>query len=120
MLDLIIIRTRYLEENVVDGNITESDVTTELVENLDLHEAIDLCRREGVRFDATGTDWAALPDGSFVRDYGTGEREEVTIHPQGSWWPHEFAAFVAGVDGEHSPSLSFGYLALPADPIDQI
>lgn len=111
MLDLVIIRTRYT--TVVDGAIVDGDTSFSLVENLELHEAIDLCRKEGLTFKETGTDYCAQIDGAVTVDYGTGEMEEVTVHPQGMWWPHEFAAWQAGVDGEHGPSLSFGYLVHP-------
>lgn len=114
MLDLCITRTTFFEKDVIEGNITESDTSFQLVEDLDLHEAIELIRREGLTFAATGNDWAASPDGSRIIDYATGQREEVSIKPQGSWWPWEYVALVAGVDAEHDPSLSFGYL-VPLD-----
>jgi hypothetical protein len=107
MLDLTIVRITYLQDDVVDGDITTSDVSISVVEELELHEAIELCRKEGVTFAATGNDWATLPDGSHTIDYGTGREEQVTIHPRGSWWPWEYAALVAGVDADHSQSLWF-------------
>ena len=120
MLDLCIIRHTYTGRTE-DGEPLDSDTGFELVENLELHEAIELCRREGVRFDAVGNGlWAALPDGSHVLDYATGREEEVSIHPQGSWWPWEYEAFTAGVDGDASEALSWGYLISPKDHPDHV
>ena len=114
MLDLLITRTTFLDDDVIDGNITESDTSFQLVEDLELHEAIELCRNEGVDFASTGNDWAASPDGSRCIDLATGKREEISIKPQGSWWPWEYEALVAGVDAKYDPPLSFGYVVQPA------
>jgi hypothetical protein len=111
MLDLCVIRTTYTD--VFEGDPVNPDTSITLVEDLELHEAIDLCRKHGVSFAATGNQWAADPDGSHVIDYATGEVEEITIHPQGMWWPHEYEALVAGVDAKADSSLSFGYLVHP-------
>ena len=117
MLDLCIIRTTYLGLDE-DGEKIDTDVEFVLVEDLELDEAIELCRREGVRFDAVNNGlWAALPDGSHVIDYATGKEEEVQVHPQGSWWPWEYEAFTAGVDGGQESALQFDYLVHPADRI---
>lgn len=107
MLDLIVIRTRYTE--VYEGDPVDPDILTEVHEDIDLHEAIRIARNEGVTFGATGTTWAGLPDGSFTRNYATGEQEEVTVHPQGIWPASDYAAFVAGVDAEAGPYVDFGY-----------
>ena len=112
MLDLCIIRTTWTE--VYEGQPVDPDTSIKLVENLDLHEAIDLIRKEGLTFAASGNTWASNPDGSRCIDYATGMEEEVSIHPQGMWWPHEYDALVAGVDGKHDSALSFGYLVHPA------
>lgn len=115
MLDLCIIRHTFTGRTE-DGEPIDSDTSFQLVEDLELNEAIELCRREGVRFDAVNNGlWAALPDGERVLSYEIGGRsEEVSIHPQGSWWPWEYDAFMAGVDGGQDSALSFGYLVHPA------
>ena len=48
-----------------------------------IDEAVTLLTSGGLSFAATGTDWAALPDGSYISDYATGERREVTAHLDG-------------------------------------
>lgn len=48
-----------------------------------MRELIDAVRRDGVTFAATGNDWAADPDGSYVIDYATAEREAVSWHFDG-------------------------------------
>jgi hypothetical protein len=78
-----IIETYYLLDDVVDGDYPRDDtMTTEYpVDTVD--EAVELIRREGLSFDATGTDWAAQPDGSAVVNYATGQQVEVTAHLNG-------------------------------------
>lgn len=45
--------------------------------------AVRIIRQEGLTFEATGSDWAANPDGSTIVDYMAGEREEVSAHLSG-------------------------------------
>lgn len=103
MLDVKVTTVRYLDSEVYEGSLPFSayenaDVT--LHENLEIHEAIDLIRNLGLRFDATGNEWAADPDRSRIVDFQTGMREQVTAHPvvetMHDW---ELAAIIAGVDG---------------------
>lgn len=56
---------------------------TEVHEGLSAREAVDLIDRAGLSFAATGNDWAADPDGSYVSDYATGERTETSAHLSG-------------------------------------
>lgn len=79
-------RTTYLESEIVDGDYHGAPGTvaedTVYGENYPVH-AIDmyhLCREWGLYFSATGSDWAANPDGSVTTNYQTGEREVVTFH----------------------------------------
>jgi len=81
-------RTRFLEDDVWEGDFPRDDVRTEDF-NWDPREdtdeeiidgAVRVFEREGLTFAATGNDWAANPDGTVIVDYGTGEREEVTGH----------------------------------------
>lgn len=52
-------------------------------DDLTAREAADLIRRRGLTFEATGNDWAADPDGSYISDYATGERTETSAHLSG-------------------------------------
>lgn len=78
-------RTRFLEEDVWEGDYPRDDVRTEDYDCTDepVEEAVRAITREGLSFAATGTDWAAHPDGTQIIDYGTGQREEVTAHLYG-------------------------------------
>ena len=43
-------------------------------------ELVEAVRRDGVTFEASGTHYAIDPEGSYVIDYATGEREAVSWH----------------------------------------
>lgn len=75
-----IIEVRYLEDDVYEGTHPMDDVTTTVYDELTAREAADRIRREGLTFAATGNEWAANPDGSYISNYGTGERCETTAH----------------------------------------
>lgn len=45
-----------------------------------MSDLVDAVKRDGVRFDATGSDWAGDRDGSYVIDYRTAERCTVSWH----------------------------------------
>ncbi len=45
-----------------------------------MSELVEALKRDAVSFAATGSDWAADPDGSQIIDYVTGTRESVTWH----------------------------------------
>lgn len=76
-------RTYFLEADIVDGDYPRDDVTTEVHDGLTAREAADLLTREGLSFQATGNDWAADPDGTYISNYATGERVETSGHLSG-------------------------------------
>jgi hypothetical protein len=84
-----IIRVRFLEDEVYDGGIPQASYDNATVEDFEcdapdvIDEAVRALERAGVTFAATGTTWAADPDGSYVSDYGTAERTETTGHLYG-------------------------------------
>ena len=78
-----IIRVRFLEDDVYEGGIPQASYDNAVEEEYECETAYDaVCRirEHGLTFEATGTDWAANPDGSTIIDYATAEREEVTAH----------------------------------------
>lgn len=103
-----IYRLRFLEEDIHDGEVPRDDVDTDVHEGLTAREACELIRSEGLTFEATGNDWAANPDGSYVSNYGTGERCEVSAHLSG--FPDRVAAAImCAVDGTPCPwQTSYG------------
>ena len=66
-----------------DPPVDEDHLTTVVHEGLTAREAANLIRSEGLTFSATGNEWAASPDGSYVSNYGTGERCETSAHLSG-------------------------------------
>jgi hypothetical protein len=81
-----VITVSFLEDEVWEGSIPAKcydEARVESYEVDDIEEAIKVIEREGLSFTATGTDWAANPDGSFIANYATGERHEVTAHLEG-------------------------------------
>jgi hypothetical protein len=94
-----VITVVFLEEDVYDGDIPREcrenpDVTE--YEADDIEEAVRVFTREGLTFAASGNDWAANPDGSYISDYATGERREVTAHLDG-FSDADAAAIIAAV-----------------------
>ena len=78
-----IIRVRFLEDDVYDGDIplaSYENAITEEYECDDVDEAVRAIQREGLTFGATGNDWAGNPDGTTIIDYATAEREDATAH----------------------------------------
>lgn len=78
-----IIEVRYFGEDVYDGSIPRecyenAHITDYEVDDVD--EAVRVLQREGLSFAATGNDWAANPDGSYIADYATDRRVETTGH----------------------------------------
>lgn len=43
-------------------------------------DLIDAFEGEGLTFAATGSDWAAQPDGAYIKDWSTGVQCEVSMH----------------------------------------
>lgn len=78
-----IYRTYFLEEDIHDGDYPHDDVRTEVYDELSASEAARLLEREGLSFAATGNEWAADPDGSYITNYATGERCETSGHLSG-------------------------------------
>lgn len=117
---LTIHRTRFLESEVEirdeDGDVVDlvdiphddDHTTAEVWEagELAAAEVVQLIRREGLTFEASGGAWAADPDGSSIINYGTGEREEVTAHLAG-WPPRVVVAIHAAVDGAPVPGYEY-------------
>ena len=85
-MKVTIITVKFYEDDIYEGSLSR-----EVYENAaeyvwhpeDVEEAADILKREGLTFAATGGAWAADPDGSFVADYVTGERHEVSGHLDG-------------------------------------
>jgi hypothetical protein len=78
-----IIEVRFLEDEVYDGGIPTACYDNATVTDYDaddVEDAVRILTREGVTFAATGNDWAANPDGSYISNYATAERVETTGH----------------------------------------
>ena len=84
-----IIEVRFLEDEVHDGGIPQACYDNATVTDYDIdvpivvNDAVRVLQREGLTFAATGTDYAANPDGSYTSNYATGERVETTGHLYG-------------------------------------
>lgn len=80
---LVIVRVKYLVDEIADGGIPDSaynNAETEEHFGLSAKETADMIEGEGLTFASTGTDWAALADGSYASNYYTGEETEVSAH----------------------------------------
>lgn len=96
---LVVYRTRFTEDAIVDGEYGDADTTREVIvcvpDEIDMEDgltAVDLAAQwltdEGITEASTAPnpgpgDWFSYIDGSYIVDYRTGEREEVTAHPRG-------------------------------------
>jgi hypothetical protein len=69
----------YLPEDVYDGDI-DADSTEESYFVDDVDEAVKIISGFGLSFEASGSDWAADPDGSYTSNYGTGEEISRSAH----------------------------------------
>lgn len=84
-----IIEVRFLEDDVYDGGIPQASYDNASVEDFEcdapdqVDEAVRALQRAGVTFAATGNEWAADPDGSYITNYATAERVETTGHLYG-------------------------------------
>jgi hypothetical protein len=86
---------RFTEDEIAvldeSGNVSwytdppqdEDHLTTTVHEGISAREAAALIKAEGLTFSATGNDWAANPEGSYVSNYATGERCETSAHLSG-------------------------------------
>lgn len=95
-----IIRITYLDSDIFEGSLPREvydNAEVELFEVDDISEAVDVFRRHGVSFAATGNDWAADPDGSYVSNYSTGENVETTGHFEDDFPADAIAAVIAEV-----------------------
>jgi hypothetical protein len=87
----------YLEDDVRDGSLPHEvyeNAQVEVWEPDDFEETIRVIERHGLTFSATGTDWAANPDGAYISGYATGENKELTAHLEG-FTPAYMRAIVA-------------------------
>ena len=80
---LTIHRTFFLESDIADGDYPRDDIVTDVWEDVSASEAAGILERQGLSFAATGSDWAADPDGSYITDYRTGQRCETSGHLSG-------------------------------------
>jgi hypothetical protein len=81
-----VIRVTFLEDEVFEGGIPMEcyeNARSEDFEVEDVDEAVAVLMQAGVTFAATGTSWAADPDGSRITDYATAERQETSGHLYG-------------------------------------
>ncbi len=97
-------RTRFFEADVWEGDYPRDDTRsedfdfdpqTETEEEI-IDGAVRVLQREGLTFEASGSDWAAHPDGTQIIDYGTAQREEVSGHLIG-FTPAQVATIVERV-----------------------
>lgn len=75
-------RTFFLEDEIVDGDYYGAPHTHTDSDHM-IGTASELARwirADGLTFAASGGEWAADPDGSYVTDYRTGERCETSAH----------------------------------------
>lgn len=93
-----IYRTRFLEDDIIDGDYPRDDTDTVVVEDMTASEAARLIKDAGLSFAVTGNAWAANPDGSYVSNYSTGERVEESAHLSG-FHPRTLAAIIRAVEG---------------------
>jgi hypothetical protein len=86
---IVIHRTYFLEEDVWEGDFPRDNVRTETFECDDVDDAVRIINREGLTFGASGSDWAANPDGTRITNYTTAERVEETAHIKGGAWTED-------------------------------
>ena len=82
-MKVTIITVKFLESDIYEGSLPLEcyDNADEYTWHLDdVEEVVEVLKREGLTFSATGGAWAADPDGSFIADYVTGERHAKTGH----------------------------------------
>jgi hypothetical protein len=75
-------RTYFREDEITDGDYHDAPNTHTVADHM-IGTASDLARwirADGLTFAATGGEWAADPDGSYITDYATGERCETSAH----------------------------------------
>lgn len=84
-----IIEVRFLESDVFEGTLHRCHYENARIEDFEcdapdeVDEAVRALERAGVSFAATGNEWAADPDGSYISNYATGERVETSGHLYG-------------------------------------
>lgn len=88
-------RMRFLEDDIRDGDVPRGDVETVSAE-CTASEAARLISDAGLTFAATGGNWAANPDGSYISNYATAERVEESAHLSG-FHPRVEAAIISAV-----------------------
>ena len=97
---LTIHRTRFLEDEIMDGDYLGGEHTTTDTQEFDgsASEVARIIRNAGLDFAATGSDWAANPDGSYISNYATGERVAESAHLGDGWPARVVDAIVSAVD----------------------
>ena len=78
-----IIEVRFTEDDVYDGGIPTAcyDNATVIDHDCDdIEDAVRILTGRGLTFAATGNDWAADPDGSYIENYATAGRVETSGH----------------------------------------
>lgn len=94
-----VITVSFMESDVWEGSLPREcyENAREDVYDVDnVQEAVDIIKREGLSFKATGAEWAGNPDGSVIVDYATGKREEVSAHLTGPAWFHRAVTRMVG------------------------
>jgi len=94
-----ITRVQFFEADVYDGSIPQECYENAVEDEFQcdcVDDAVRHIQSEGLTFEATGSDWAANPDGSVIVDYATGRREEVTAHLS-LFSPYHEAAIIEAV-----------------------
>lgn len=85
---ITVITVEFTEDDIYEGSIptecyTDAWERREVIEIHSIPEAVEVLTSRGLTFAATGSAWAADPDGSYVADYVTGLRREVSAHLDG-------------------------------------
>jgi hypothetical protein len=76
-----IIRVMFTEDQIFEGSLPRECYENARVTEFECDDVDEAVRAlVGLSFEATGTDWAADPDGSQIIDYRDGTREERTGH----------------------------------------
>lgn len=97
MIHVRILAQHFYEDSVLDGDMTYHDTKDQTLPCESVETAVRVIRMHGLTFEATGSDWAADPDGSYIANYATAERVETSAHVSGAT-DAEMNAIMAGVD----------------------
>jgi hypothetical protein len=81
--NVTILSQYYYLDTVKDGGVEYHREFESVYHAVGLSEAARIIEREGLSFSATGSDWAADPDGSYAVNYATGEECETSAFLSG-------------------------------------